>query len=325
MRALITGITGRIGGNVAARLVAEGHAVRGLVWERDQRVEKLESIPGVELVQGTLTEGEDVHGAVDGCDVVFHLGAAFQGGGPFSEHEYLRINVEGTFHVLEAARKHSVRQVLFASSDALYEKYIPGGMREPITEETPSRPRGWYALSKALGEEMCVSYWYSFRLPTTVLRFAMVLGAGEILDFPQFYLSKMKSGNGVLEALWEGDERLVLLRDGQGRPFKKHVADVRDIVSGCLCALGKERSFGQIYQLAGPRPFGWDEAVPRLSALLDIPFVEADPGGVPTRYEFDLSKSQRDLGFQPEFDVVRMIVDGLSYRRGEDVGILPTA
>ena len=104
----------------------------------------------------------------------------------------------------------------------------------------------------------------------------------------------------------------------------RHVADVRDIVQGCLCALGKERAWGRCYQLAGPRPFTWDEVVYRLTELLGIPFVEASPGGVPTHYEFDLTRSMRELGFQPEYDIVRMIVDALSHRRGDPTGVLPT-
>lgn len=324
MRVLVTGITGRIGANLAARLVQGGHVVRGLVWEGDRRTGKLEGL-GVELVEGSLTEPGDVDSAVDGMEAVYHLGAAFQGGGPFTEEDYFRANVGGTFHVLEACRRQpGFRHLLFASSDALYEKYVPGGLDGPITEDMPRRPSGWYALSKALGEEMCEGYWRSCRLPVTILRFSMVLGAGEVLDFPQFYLSRMKEGRPELEALWEGEERLVLLKDDAGRPWMKHVADVRDIVQGCLCALGRERAHGRRYQLAGPRAFTWDEVIYRLTEILGIPFVEARPGGIPTRYEFDLTRAMQELGFRPEYDIVRMIVDALSHRRGEPTGVVPT-
>jgi len=45
--------------------------------------------------------------------------------------------------------------------------------------------------------------------------------------------------------------------------------------------------------------------------------------GTPTYYEFDLSKAQRDLGFSPSCDIVKMIVDALNYGRGEEIGVLP--
>jgi UDP-glucose 4-epimerase len=325
MRILITGITGRIGANLAAALLREGHEVRGLVWPRDPRVAKLRDL-NVALQYGSLTDAADVRRAVDGMEVVYHLGGAFQGGGPFSTEEYFEINVRGTFHVLEAARDTpGLRQVLFASTDALYDKYIPGGMAEPIREDTtPRQPRGIYALSKALGEELCQGYWRTHGLAVTVLRFALVVGAGEILEFPPFYLSRLHERHAELAPLWNGEERLVLLKDAAGRPFKKHIADVRDIVRGCLAALGKTDAAGEIVQLAGPSPFTWDEAIPYLSRQLDIPYVEAAVSGIPTFYEFDLSKARELLQFQPQHDIASMIDDALRYRRGEPIDLLPT-
>jgi UDP-glucose 4-epimerase len=324
MRILVTGITGRIGANLAAALLGEGHAVRGLVWPRDPSVEKLRDLE-VELHYGSLTDAADVRRAMEGVEVVYHLGGAFQAGGPFSVEDYFEINVRGTFLMLEAARDQpGLSQFLFASTDAVYEKYLPGGVREPIREDTmPRRPQGWYPLSKAMGEELCEGYWRSYALPVTVLRFSLVVGAGEILDFPQFYLSRLKEQKPALAGLWAGEERLVLLKDEEGRPYKKHIAEVRDIVHGCVCALGRREAAGQIIQLAGPRPFTWDEAVPHLSRRLRIPYIEAVGPGAPTFYEFDLSKARRLLGFEPCCDIERMIDDAIAYRRGEAIGSRP--
>ena len=324
MSILITGITGRIGANLARALVKRGHSVRGLVWPRDPRVDKLDGL-GVELVSGSLTSPEDVQGAVKGASAVYHLGAAFQGGGPFSETDYFEINVRGTFNMLEAARAQDPPpRFIFAGTDAVYEKYVPGGLIDPIREDrTPRRCRGWYALSKSLGEELCTGYWLTFELPVVVLRFCMVFGAGEILDFPQFRLSGLK-GRPEFKGMWQGAERLVVLRDREGRPFKKHVADVRDIVHGCRLAMGAEDVAGKTIQLAGPAPFAWDEAVPYLSERLDVPYIEAVPRGDPTFYEFDLSRARKLLGFNPRYTIREMIDDALAYRRGEDVGVLGT-
>jgi len=331
MRILVTGITGRIGANLAVSLVAQGHQVRGLVWARDARVEKLEGL-GVELLYGNLTEQSDVQRASDGMEVIYHLGGAFQGGGPFSTEDYFEINVRGTFLMLEAARTlqqaGQLKQLLFASTDALYEKYIPGGMTELIhPDTTPRLPRGWYALSKSLGEELCNGYVRSFRMPITILRFALVVGAGEVADFHQFYLSRLKEAHKDLAPLWEqsgGEERLVVVRDEHGRAWRKHIADVRDIVGGCIAALGKEGAYGQTFQLAGPAPFTWDEAVPYLSEKLGIPHVEGTSSGTPTYYEYDLTKVRMLLGYEPQYDIFRMIDDAVAFKRGEQIGVLPT-
>lgn len=324
MHILITGITGRIGSNLAAQLVQQGHRVRGMVWPRDPRTEKLKNLD-IELVEGSLTEYADVQNAIDGTDAVYHLGAAFQGGGPFVDTDYFDINLRGTFHMLKAATAHkNIKHFIFASTDALYAKYPPEGMAEPIREDAlPREPSGWYALSKAAGEELCNGYWRTYHLPVTILRFAMVVGAGEILDFRQFYLSKLKD-RPELKDLWRNEERLLLLKDMKGRSYKKHIADVRDIVHGCICALGKTDAIGHTIQLAGPRPFTWEEAVPYLSKRLNIPYQEAVLHGPPTYYEYDLTKAKTRIGFDPQYDIIRIIEDAIAFREGKSIDILPT-
>lgn len=324
MKILITGITGRIGSNLAARLREQGHEIRGFVWPKDPRVEKLEPL-GIEIVEGSLTEEKDVAAVCAGVDAIYHLGAAFQGGGPFTEEDYFDINIKGTFHVLEAARENTgLKHLLFASTDAQYAKYTPEGLDEPIREDDmPRRPTGWYALSKSVGEELCNGYVRTFHLPITIVRFCLVVGAGEILDYRQFYLSNLKS-RPELQAHWKGDERLVLLRDRKNRPYRKHIADVRDIVQGCVDALDKPAARGETIQLAGPRAFGWDEAIPYISEKLDIPYIDVVSQGTPTHYQFDLSKARSLIGFEPQFDIITMIDDAVRFRKGEDIGVLPT-
>ncbi len=324
MPILITGITGRIGANLARTLVKGGHSVRGLVWPRDPRIDKLNGLD-VELVSGSLTNPGDVQRAAKGVRAVFHLGAAFQGGGPFSESDYFEINVRGTFNLLEAARAQDPPpRFIYAGTDAIYEKYVQGGLAEPILEDrTPRHIRGWYALSKSLGEELCTGYWLTYKLPVVVLRFCMVFGAGEVVDFPPFHLSGLQR-RPEFKGMRHGRACLVVLKDQEGRPYKKHVADVRDIVHGCVGALHAQAVFGETIQLAGPEPFTWDGAVPYLSDCLGVPFIEAVLQGDPTFYEFDLTKARRLLRFRPRYDIRQMIDDALAYRRGEDIGVLPT-
>ena len=341
MKILITGISGRIGANLAKALIDAGHEVRGLIWPNDRRLNKLADLP-LELVEGSLVDVTDVNRAVAGVDAVCHLGAAFQGGGPFTNEEYFEINVRGTFNMLEAARQNSGRlqQFFFASSDALYEKYIPGGVPEPIREdEFPLRPQGSYALTKLLGEEMCLGYARNDTLPITVFRFALTMAGDEILSFPQFYLqywlsvySKMTGGRAAetLQTLQryadeKGPNCLVIARDENGRSYKKHVADVRDIVTGFLSALGKPTALGQVFQLAAPVPFTWEEAAFDLAGKLQLPYVNVRlPDHVPTFYEFDLAKSRRLIDYRPSYNVRRMIESALDFRAGQAADFIPT-
>ncbi len=324
MLILVTGVTGRIGANLAAALREQGHDVRGFVWPGDPRVAKLEPL-SLDLRSGSLADLDAIRDAMSGVDAVYHLGAAFQGGGPFSEDDYFETNVRGTFNALQAAREQDgLRRFVFASTDALYDKYVPGGIARPIREEDALRqPKGWYALSKAMDENMCLSYHATYGLPTVALRFSMVLGAGEILDWPQFRLSALRT-RPELADLWDGEERLVVLRDENGRSHKKHIADVRDIVHGCLCALDADAAAGEAVQLGAPAAFTWDDAVPYLSDKVGTPYMDVEVGGAPTYYEYDLSKARSLLRFDPQYDVRRMIDDAVAFRDGDDIGVLAT-
>ena len=108
-------------------------------------------------------------------DAIYHLGAAFQGGGPFSNDQYFEINVRGTFNMLEAARLRApnLQHFFFASTDALYSKYVPGGVPDPIHEDRfPIEPGGMYALTKSQGEALCRGYIRNYDLPIAIFRFA---------------------------------------------------------------------------------------------------------------------------------------------------------
>ncbi len=344
MKILITGIAGRIGANLAKAFLDQGHSVRGLVWTNDRRPEKLANLP-VELLEGTITEMADVERAVAGVDAICHLAAAFQGGGPFTNEQYFEINVRGTFNMLEAARQHApnLQHFFYASSDAIYEKYIPGGMTEPIREDNMKiAPGGQYALTKYLGEELALGYQRNFGLPVTVFRFALVVAGEEILNFPQFYLHHWRKAyanrtgeaaaavRAELERLAPTDpaaaERCLLIaRDESGRSYKKHIADVRDIVQGFTDALGKPAVAGQIFQLAAPQPYTWAETIPYLADKLGVPYVDVNLGGsTPTFYEFDITKGRQQFGYAPKWDIFRMIDDAAATRAGESGSVIPT-
>ena len=339
MKILITGISGRIGANLAKALIDEGHEVRGLVWEKDSRLEKFDELH-VELVEGSLVNPADVDRAVSGVEVICHLGAAFQGGGPFSNEDYFEINARGTFNMLEAARANidNLKHFFFASTDATYEKYVPGGLSDPIREdEMPRKPGGWYALSKVLGEEMCRGYYRSYALPISIFRFAFVAAGDEILNFAQFRLNHWQNAYAgrttgaaaetrqQLLGFGDAGKRLLIARDENGRSYKKHIADVRDIMLGFLSALGKPEAIGETFHLAGPTPFTWEETVPYLAEKLSVDYVDVRLAeNTPTYYEFSLVKGARLIGYQPQFDIFKMIDSAIEFRQGVASDIIPT-
>ena len=165
----------------------------------------------------------------------------------------------------------------------------------------------------------------------------MVWGAGEVLDWPQFrlqhFLARFRSrtdpdGRATFERLTaaaDGRERLLIACDGNGRAWKKHSVDVRDLAQAFEVALGNDATFGRTYQLAGPAPFTWDDAVPHLAKALGLTYLRADLAGIPpTFYEYDLSAARRDFGFDPKFDIHAMIDEAARYRAAGSDAIVPT-
>ena len=339
MKILITGVTGRIGANVARHMIEHGHHVRGLVWEGDPRADKVVGL-GITSVEGDVTKPADVRAAVDGQDAILHLGAAFQAGGPFTPEQYFDTNVKGFFNVLEAARNSGehVQHLFFASTDATMEKYPPCGFADPIVETSlPQTQTDWYAYSKILGEHMADRYVRADSLPVTVFRFPVVWGAGEVLHWPQFRLRHFAErfsrrqdlvGRATFERLKDeddGTERLIIACDGDDRPWKKHAVDVRDIARAFELALGNSNTYGRTYQLAGPAPFTWVTAVPHLADALDLPYSRVRLKGIPpTFYEFELTAAQKDFGYDPKFDIHAMIDEALRYEAGSSDKIVPT-
>ena len=336
----MTGATGRIGANVGRRMIRNGHSLLGFTIPDDPQASKLASI-GAEIVQGNLECLDDVRRAMAGVDAVFHLGAAFQAGGPFTPKQYMQINVQGTFNVFEAARERAgaIRQIVFSSTDATLDKYPPDSNPEVLNEHSLTQTQtGWYGFTKILGERLADRYVRADGLPITVFRFPWVWGAGEFLEFPHFRLSFfLESFRGrndptsrntlaTLEALDDGDDPFVIALDANGRTWKKHTLDVRDIVQAFDRVLGVEQTFGGVYQLGGPEPFTWREAVPVVAEAVGGRVVEARMAGMPpTFYEFDLAAARRDFGYSPEHHWRSTLAEALSYTNAGSDAIIPTA
>lgn len=153
-RALVTGSAGFIGAHVTRALVQRGYCVRALVLagEDTRNLADLE----VERVVGDVTSPASLASAMKGVDVVFHLAAVFS---LWREDapRMLRVNVEGTRLVLEAARRARVDRVVHTSSIA---RFGGQGPRNRATERSPfalGGTRDVYARTKADAHEIAVS------------------------------------------------------------------------------------------------------------------------------------------------------------------------
>jgi uronate dehydrogenase len=158
-RLLLTGAAGGLGRVLRPRLKAYCDVLR-----LSDLADLGTAGAGEELSQVPLQDGAAVHGLLEGVDAVVHLGgvsveAAFD--------PILQANIVGTYNLYEAARKHGVKRVLFASSN-----HVTGFYRqdEVIDTNAPPRPDGLYGLSKAFGENLARFYFDRYGIETACLR-----------------------------------------------------------------------------------------------------------------------------------------------------------
>lgn len=132
-------------------------------------------------------------------------------------------------------------------------------------------------------------------------------------------------GKAAFEALTPANKeltKLLIACDRNGRPWKKHNVEVRDLVHGFEAAFSKPSTFGKTYQLAAPEPFTWEPAVPYLAKALDRPFTRMDLPTTPTFYEYDMSAALEDFGYAPGIGFEQTVDETIAYRGGSSDALI---
>jgi uronate dehydrogenase len=123
-----------------------------------------EAAAAEEIVLADLADAVAVNDMVKGVEAIIHLGG-ISVEGPFGP--IFQANILGVYNLYEAARKHGVKRVVFASSN-----HVTGFYRQDqtITAEHPARPDGLYGLSKAFGEDLSRFYFDRYGIETACIR-----------------------------------------------------------------------------------------------------------------------------------------------------------
>jgi uronate dehydrogenase len=161
---LLTGAGGGVGTLMRDHLPPYGYRLRLLdvVPIEDAR-------EGTETVIADLADAAALRQAVRGVDAIVHL-AGISLEAPFAD--ILRVNIEGTYNLYEAARQEGVGRIVFASSN-----HAVGYARRPVRDgdplvpaDTPHRPDTFYGLSKCFGEDLAQLYFDRHGIETVSVR-----------------------------------------------------------------------------------------------------------------------------------------------------------
>jgi uronate dehydrogenase len=158
-RLLLTGAAGGLG-----RVLRESLAPFAQILRLSDMADLGAAKANEELVSCDLADKAAVDALVSGVDAIVHMG------GLSTEHAFeqiLEANIKGVFHLYEAARRHAVKRVIFASSNHVIGFHKQG---EVIDANCAKRPDSYYGLSKSFGEDLSRFYFDRYGVQSACLR-----------------------------------------------------------------------------------------------------------------------------------------------------------
>ncbi len=242
MKLLVTGAAGFIGRRLVAEL-GNRHTVHALVRSIDPSLPK-----GIQTVVCDLTRPlEEVDGLPPKVDVVVHLAQSrHHRDFPESARDLFDVNVGSTHRLLEYARQAGASRFVYASSGGIH-----GYSADPVNEESPIDPIGFYLTTKYVGEMLLKAYRESFS--AVILRPFFVYGPSQARNM---FLPRLA------ESIVEG--RPIFLRGASGvRLNPVHVSDAVRVFARAV-----ELEGDHVVNIAGSDVLGLREIVEALAKLL---------------------------------------------------------
>ena len=291
---LVTGGAGFIGSHVAERLLKDGMRVRVLdnfsTGRRDNLAFAAGAGDALEVIDGDLRDLATVERAVRGADVIYHQAAMRSV--PRSVDDPLGANennVTGTLHVLEAARRHGVKRVVFASSSSVYGE----NPELPKREDQAPAPISPYAVSKAATEHYARVWTRLYGLETVGLRYFNVFGPRQdpkseyAAVIPRFILWALRG------------EPLEVHGDGQqSRDFTY----IDNVVEANILAGQAPDATGEAFNVGCGDRISLLEVVAMLESVLGHPLERRHAptrGGDVLHTLADVAKAKRLMGYAP--------------------------
>ncbi|MEW6744743.1 MAG: NAD-dependent epimerase/dehydratase family protein, partial [Planctomycetota bacterium] len=261
MRVLVTGGLGFIGSHLVELLLARGHVVTALddlSAGSPANLRSADGCPRLRTVIGSVLDADLVARVASGCDQIFHL-ASIVGVRRVLEcpEAVERVCIEGTIHVLDAARRAGAR-VLVASSSEVYgrPKRFPVSETDPILFDVGAGGRWVYAHAKVQSEVLALKAHLRQGLSTVIARLFNTVGPRQSSRYgmvlPRF----------VQQAC--ANEPLTVYGDGsQTRCF----IDVRDVVLCLVKLAGDPAASGEVFNVGGTQEISIRELARTVAAM----------------------------------------------------------
>ena len=290
---IVTGGCGFIGSNFVHHVVREHPDVRVTVLDKLTYAGNPENIAGlpadrVELVVGDVCDAELLDRLVPGHDAIVHYAAESHNDNSIADPgPFLETNVEGTFRLLEACRKHGVRYHHVSTDEVYGDLALDDPAR--FTEETPYRPSSPYSSTKAASDMLVRAWARTYGLRATISNCSNNYGPYQHVEkFIPRQITNIIDG-----------ARPRLYGDGRNVRDWIHTEDH----SSAVWAILTRGRIGETYLIGAE---GERSNIDVLRAILgamgrdpdDFDWVRDRPGH-DRRYAIDPTKLRRELGWEP--------------------------
>jgi UDP-glucose 4-epimerase len=316
-RILVTGATGKVGQNFIQKFLSnpnfDSFIIRALCHNR-----LLEPQSRVEIVQGSIENEDTVKVAMDGVTHVLHLATCKE-----TPDQIMDVAIKGMFWLLEACRTSpTFKQFILIGGDAgvghcVYPHPIP----VTETQKHTAYP-GCYALSKVLEEVMLEQYYIQYQLNGCCLRAPWIM---EKDDFKYQVSFGEDVFGGIRWRDYVGAEKadeyvktqaIPIMLDPEGKPIKRNFVHVEDLASAIICAINHPKAAQQTFNICMDEPVDYGAMGEYLADKYHMPTV-----GIQTEFYsnwLDNSKAKFLLGWQPVYDLKKMIDAAWQYSRTPD-------
>ena len=291
MKALVTGSAGFIGTHVSRALSGEGFEVTGY-----DRVESSE--PGINTIIGDLLDTEAMNAAVQGHDVVIHIGAIGDVYLAATNPELAAaVNVTGSTNIALAAEAAGAR-VVYASTWEVYGDPV----YEPVDEKHPCEPDHPYNITKLAGERMLLACDRLRDVPVVALRMGTAYGLGMRPNSVfEIFIEKARHGDPITI---QGD-------GSQGRQFT-HVNDI----ARAFVAAAKSDVRGMPLNVVSPEMISIKQLADVVTERFptEVTYGEPRPGDVAPSY-VSADQIAKTLGWKAEVSFEEGMAELLSANR----------
>jgi nucleoside-diphosphate-sugar epimerase len=293
---LITGIAGFIGSSLARAVLAQGDEVRGIDnFSTGKRTNLDEILSQIDFREVDLLDLDALHNVCRGADYIFHEAAIPSV--PKSVLDPLgsnRANIDGTVHLLIAARDAKVKRVVYAASSSAYGD-TPTLPKHEAMLPNPNSP---YAVAKLAGEYYMTSFYRCYGLETVSLRYFNIFGPRQDPTSPY---------SGVLAKfitqMLNGEPPTIFGDGAQSRDFTY----IQNAVDANLLAIKAPASqaAGQVFNVATGKRADLNQAFQLVKKITgytgDIKYGPERSGDVKHSLA-DLSRAEKHLGYKPTVD-----------------------